>query len=76
MKRSLVVFTKKNYTSLITKSFRIKKIIKRKGNQSYVKWKEYGNYFNTWINKKDLIKISNKISQYFPLYRSSGGNIK
>ena len=72
MKRSLVVFTKKNYTSLITKSFRIKKIIKRKGNQSY----EYGNYFNTWINKKDLIKISNKISQYFPPYRSSGGNIK
>ena len=36
--------------------FRIKKVIKRKGNKLYVKWKGYNNSFNSWIDKKDLIK--------------------
>ena len=35
--------------------FRIEKIIKRKGDKLYVKWKGYGNSFNSWINKKDII---------------------
>ena len=35
--------------------FRIEKALKRKGDKLYVKWKEYGNSFNIWINKKDLI---------------------
>ena len=34
------------------KEFRIEKIIKRKGNKLYVKWKGYDNCFNSWINKK------------------------
>ena len=38
------------------KQFRIKKVIKRKGNKLYVKWKGYNNYFNSRIDKKDLIK--------------------
>ena len=38
------------------KKFRIKKVIKRKGNKLYVKWKGYNNSFNSWIDKKDLIK--------------------
>ena len=37
------------------KEFRIEKVIKRKGNKSYVKWKGYDNSFNSWINKKDLV---------------------
>ena len=36
--------------------FRIEKIIKRKGDKMYVKWKGYDNSFNSWIDKKDLIK--------------------
>ena len=36
--------------------FRIEKVIKRKGYKIYVKWKGYDNSFNSWINKKDLIK--------------------
>ena len=33
----------------------VEKVLKRKGNKLYVKWKEYDNSFNSWINKKDLI---------------------
>ena len=35
--------------------FIIEKIIKRKGNKLYVKWKGYDNSFNSWINKKDIL---------------------
>ena len=35
--------------------FRIKKVIKKKGNRLYVKWKRYGSSFNSWIDKKDLV---------------------
>ena len=34
--------------------FRIEKLIKRKGDKLYIKWKGYDNSFNSWINKKDL----------------------
>ena len=37
------------------KEFRIEKVIKRKGDKLYVKWKGYDNSFNNWINKKDLV---------------------
>ena len=40
------------------KEFRIEKILKRKGDELYVKWKGYSNSFNSWINKKDLIASS------------------
>ena len=33
--------------------FRVEKIIKRKGDKLYVKWKGYNNLFNSWIDKKD-----------------------
>ena len=36
--------------------FRIERVIKRKGDKTYVKWKGYDNSFNSWIDKKDLIK--------------------
>ena len=35
--------------------FRIEKVIKRKGDKLYVKWKDYDNSFNSWIDKKDLV---------------------
>ena len=31
------------------------KVVKRKGDKLYVKWKGYDNSFNGWINKKYLI---------------------
>ena len=36
--------------------FRIEKAIKRKGDKLYVKWKSYDNSFNSWIDKKDIVK--------------------
>ena len=34
------------------KKFIIEKIIKRKGNKLYVKWKGYDSSFNCWTDKK------------------------
>ena len=35
--------------------FRIEKVIKRKDDKLYVKWKGYDNSFNSWIDKKDMV---------------------
>ena len=35
--------------------FSIEKVIKRKGDKLYVKWKSYDNSFNSWINKTDIV---------------------
>ena len=52
--------------------FRIEKAIKKKRNKLYVNWKEYDNLFNSWIDKKDLVYMS----QYFPKpYEPFGGDI-
>ena len=37
------------------REFIIEKVIKRKGDKLYVKWKGYDNFFNIWIDKKDLV---------------------
>ena len=37
------------------KEFRIEKMIKKKENKLYVKWKAYDNSFNSWLDKKDLV---------------------
>ena len=37
------------------KEFRVEQVIKRKGNQPYVKWKGYDSSFNNWIDKKDIV---------------------
>ena len=49
-------FYEKEIQKINLKEFRIEKVIKRKGNKLYVKWKRYDNSFNSWIDKKDLIK--------------------
>ena len=35
--------------------FRIEKVIKKKGDKLYVKWKGYDNSLNSWIDKKDIV---------------------
>ena len=37
------------------KEFRIEKVIKRKGDKLYVKWKDYDSLFNSWIDKKGIL---------------------
>ena len=48
-------FYEKELQKTSQEKFRIEKIIKRKGDILYVKWKGYDNSFNGWINKKDLL---------------------
>ena len=49
-------FYEKELQKTSQKEFRIEKLIIGKGNKLYVKWKRYNKYFNSWIDKKDLIK--------------------
>ena len=49
-------FYEKELQKTNQKEFRIEKVIKRKGDKLYVKWKGYDSSFNSWIDKKDLSK--------------------
>ena len=49
-------FYEKELQKTNQKEFRIEKVIKRKVKKLYVKWKGYNNSFNSWIDKKYLIK--------------------
>ena len=49
-------FYEKELQKTSQEEFRIEKVIQRKGDKIYIKWKGYGNSFNSWIDKKDLIK--------------------
>ena len=49
-------FYKKELEKTSQEGFRIEKVLKRKGDKLYVKWKGYNNSFDSWINKKDLIQ--------------------
>ena len=48
-------FYEKELQKTNQQEFRIEKIIKRKGDKLYVKWKGYNNSFNSWIDKKDIV---------------------
>ena len=48
-------FYEKELQKTNQEKFRIEKIIKKKGNKLYVKWKGYDNLFKSWIDKKDLV---------------------
>ena len=50
-------FYEKELQKISQKEFRIEKVLKRKGDKLYVKWKGYDNPFNSWIGKKDLIGV-------------------
>ena len=60
-------FYKNKFQKISEKEFRIEKVTKRKGdklngNVLNVKWKRYNNSFNNWIDKRDIIQLS----EYFP----------
>ena len=51
-KKKIGTFDEKELQKTNQQEFRIEKVIKRKGDKLYVKWKGYDNSFNSWINKK------------------------
>ena len=48
-------FYEKDLQKTSQEKFRIDRVLKRKGNKLYVKWKGYDNSFNGWIDKKELV---------------------
>ena len=48
-------FYEKELQGTNQQEFRIEKVIKKKGNKLYVKWKGYNNSFNSWIDKKNIV---------------------
>ena len=48
-------FYEKELQKTSQEKFRIEKVLKRKSDKLYVKWKGYDSRFNSWIDKKDLI---------------------
>ena len=49
-------FYEKELQKTNQEEFRIEKVIRRKGNKIYVKWKGYNNSFNSWIDKANLVQ--------------------
>ena len=48
-------FYKKELQKINQRKFRIEKLIKRKGDKLYFMRKGYGNSFNSFIDKKDIV---------------------
>ena len=46
---------KKKLKNANQKQLRMEKVIKRKGQKLYVKWKGYDNSFNNLVDKKDIV---------------------
>ena len=55
VKKITGTFYEKELQKTNQQEFRIEKVLKRKGDKLYVKWKGYDNSFNSWIDKKDLV---------------------
>ena len=72
VKKLLKCFAKKNYKNTNRKEFIAEKVIKRKEDKLYVKWKGYGNSFNSWIDKKDIVLMT----EYFLEPKSLRGRVK
>ena len=48
-------FYEKELLKANQEEFRTEKVIKKKGDKLYVKWKGYDSSFNTWIDKKAVV---------------------
>ena len=55
VKKIIGTFYENKLQATNQQEFRVEKVIKRKGDKLYVKWKGYDNSFNSWIDKKDIV---------------------
>ena len=55
VKKLLVPFYENELQKTNQKEFRMEKVLTKKGDKLYVKWKGYNNSFNSWIDKKDIV---------------------
>ena len=54
-KEIIGTFYEKELQKTNRKEFRIEKVLRKKSDKLYVKWKGYDNSFNSWIDKKDIV---------------------
>ena len=62
-------FYEKELQKTNQQEFRIEKVIKKKGDKYYAKWKGFDSSFNSWIDKK-LNQVSVILSITIPLYKN------
>ena len=55
-KEIIGTFYEKELQKTSQQEFRIEKVIKKKEDKLYAKWRGYDNSINSWIDKKDLVK--------------------
>ena len=48
-------FHEKEFQKTNQREFRVEKVIKRKGDKLYVKWKSYDSFFTAGLIKKDIV---------------------
>ena len=48
-------FYEKELQKTNQKEFRVQRVLKRKNDKLYVKWKGYDSSFNSYIDKKDIV---------------------
>ena len=48
-------FYEKEFQNTNQKKFRVEKVVKKKGDKLYVKWKDYDSSFSSWIDKKEIV---------------------
>ena len=65
-------FTRENWKKTSPNKLSVEKVIKRKSDKLYFKWKGYNNSFNSWIDKKDIVQMS----EYFPKQKCLGATVK
>ena len=52
VKKIIGTFYEKELQKTTQQEFRREKVIKKKGDKLYVKWKGYNSSFNSWIDKR------------------------
>ena len=53
-------FYEKELQKTDQKEFRVEKVIKKKGDKLYVKWKGHNDLFNSWIDQKGIVCFQNQ----------------
>ena len=74
VKKLLKGFAKMNFKKQIKNSLGLKKKKKKRKKcyKLYIKWKGFNNSFNSWIDKKNVVKMG----EYFSGWKSLGGRVK
>ena len=72
MEKKLLERFLKNNCKKKKSEFKTEKLIQKKSDKLFVKWKGYDNSFNSWVDKREIVQVLYKMRQYFPKRDSTG----